>query len=157
MKFDFKNGKTYFESLTSPSFDELHCSTIVHMNHMEHMFQDLLFYGTKKVPKNHIQFFHSLPGACSDLHLKKIAWEEDTQVRRQQHTDIATTRPTRPRGPSCSGAVAVVQGTQGLLSRSENKLLLTIPTHKSRETPQLQYRAEYNVEELHSSDKVGSG
>ena len=43
MKFDFENGKTYFESIISPSFDELHCSTIVHMNHMEHMFQDLPF------------------------------------------------------------------------------------------------------------------
>ena len=58
MKFDFKNGKTYFESLISPSFDELHCSTIVHMNHMKHMFQDLPFYCTKKVPKNHKHFFH---------------------------------------------------------------------------------------------------
>ena len=58
MKFDLKNGKTYFESLISPLFDELHFSTIVHMNHMEHMFQDLPFYCTKKVPKNHNQFFH---------------------------------------------------------------------------------------------------
>ena len=58
MKFDFKNGKTYFESLISPSFDELNCSTIVHMNHMKHMFQDLPFYCTKKVPKNNNHFFH---------------------------------------------------------------------------------------------------
>ena len=58
MKFDLKNGKTYFESLISPSFDELHCSTIVHINPMEHMFQDLPFYCIKKVPKNHYQFFH---------------------------------------------------------------------------------------------------
>ena len=62
MKFDFKNGKTYFESLISPSFDELHCSTIVHMNHMEHMFQDLTFYCTKKVTKNHNHFFHFCHG-----------------------------------------------------------------------------------------------
>ena len=58
MEFDFKNGETYFESLISSSFDELHCSTIVYMNHMEDMFQDLPFYCTNKVPKNHNQFFH---------------------------------------------------------------------------------------------------
>ena len=58
MKFHLKNWKTYFESLISPSFNELHCSTIVHMNHMEHMFQDLPFYCTKKVPKNYNHFFH---------------------------------------------------------------------------------------------------
>ena len=58
MKFDLKNRKNYFESLISPSFDEVHCPTIVHMNHMEHMFQDLSFYCTKKVPKNHNHFFH---------------------------------------------------------------------------------------------------
>ena len=77
MKFDFKNGKIYFESLIPPSFDELHCSTMVHMNRMEHMFQDIPFYCTKKVPRNHNQFFslssrgwNSLPGACSDLDLR---------------------------------------------------------------------------------------
>ena len=58
MKFDLKNGKTYFESLISPSFDELLGSTIVYMNHMEHMFQDLPLHCTKKVPKNHNQFVH---------------------------------------------------------------------------------------------------
>ena len=57
MKFDFKNGKTYFESLISPSFDELHCSKIVHMNHMEHMFQDLPFLLHQEGPKNHNNFF----------------------------------------------------------------------------------------------------
>ena len=62
MKFDFKNEKTYFESLISPSFDELHCSTIVHMNHMEHMFQDLPFYCTKKDPKTHNHLFHFCHG-----------------------------------------------------------------------------------------------
>ena len=62
MKFDFKNGKTNFESLFSSSFDELHCSTIVHINHMKHMFQDLSFYCTKKVPKKHNQFFHFCRG-----------------------------------------------------------------------------------------------
>ena len=62
MKFDLKNGKNYFESLISLSFDELHCSKIVHMNHMEHMFQDLPFYCTKKVPKNHNHFFTFVTG-----------------------------------------------------------------------------------------------
>ena len=74
MKFDLKNGTTYFQSLISPSFDELHFSTIVHMNHMEHMFQDLPFYCTKKVPKNHNNFFHfrhgvELTSLLSWLHL----------------------------------------------------------------------------------------
>ena len=58
MKFDLKNGKTYFESVISPSFDELHCSTIVHMNHMKRLFQNLSFYCTKKVPKNRNNFFY---------------------------------------------------------------------------------------------------
>ena len=32
------------------------------MNQMEHMFQDLPFYCTKKVPKKHNQFFHLCHG-----------------------------------------------------------------------------------------------
>ena len=63
-----------FESLVSPSFDDLHCSTIVRENHMEPMFQNLSLYWTKKVPKNHNQLFsllswvwNSTHGACSDL------------------------------------------------------------------------------------------
>ena len=67
MKFDFKNGKTYFELLFSPSFEELHCSTIAHMNHMEHMFQDLSFYCTKKVPKNHNHFFQLRHGGGTNF------------------------------------------------------------------------------------------
>ena len=51
VQFDFKNGKTYFESLISPSFDVLHCSTIVHMNHMEHMFKNLPFLLLQEGPK----------------------------------------------------------------------------------------------------------
>ena len=65
MKFDFKSGKTYFESLISHSFDEVHCSTIVHTNHMEHMFQDLPFYCNEKFPKNHNHFFHFRHGVGS--------------------------------------------------------------------------------------------
>ena len=38
-----------FESLISNSFDELHCTPIVHMNHIEPMFQELLNQeGSKK-------------------------------------------------------------------------------------------------------------
>ena len=62
MKFEFKSGKIYFESLISPSFDELHFSTIVRMNHMEQIFQDLPFYCTKKVRKNHNNFLHFCHG-----------------------------------------------------------------------------------------------
>ena len=76
MKVDFKNGKNYFESLISPSIDELHCSTIVHMNHIEHMFKDLPFLLHQQGPKKPQYFFslssrgwNSLPGACSDLDL----------------------------------------------------------------------------------------
>ena len=73
MKIHLKDGKNYFESLISPSFDELHCSTIVHMNHMEPMFQDLPFFVHQEGPKKPQSFFssllsrgwNSLPGACS--------------------------------------------------------------------------------------------
>ena len=57
MKFDFKNGKTYYESLISPSFDELHCSTLVHMNHMKHMFHDLPLLLHQEGPKTPQSFF----------------------------------------------------------------------------------------------------
>ena len=42
--------KNYFESIIYLLFEELYCSTIVHMNHMEPMFQDLP------------NFFHFRPG-----------------------------------------------------------------------------------------------
>ena len=57
----------------SPSFDVLHSSSMVYMNHTELMFQDILLYWTKKVPENHNIFsllsqgWNTLPGACSDL------------------------------------------------------------------------------------------
>ena len=50
--------KTYFESVISPSFDELNCSPIVVMNRMETMFQDLPFCCTNKVLKDHNLLFH---------------------------------------------------------------------------------------------------
>ena len=57
MKIHLKNCKIYFELLISPSFDELHCSTIVHINHMEPMFQDLPFIAPRSSPKNLNKFF----------------------------------------------------------------------------------------------------
>ena len=41
-----------------PSFDEVYCSLIVYMNRMETIFQDLPFWCTKEVPKNHNKLFH---------------------------------------------------------------------------------------------------
>ena len=97
MKFDFKNGKTYFESLISPSFDELHCSTIVHMNHMKHMFQDLPFYCTKKVPKNHNQFFHLRQGGGTHFLVlaHTLIYMDRPRVGDVRLVDWYTGRPTR--------------------------------------------------------------
>ena len=58
MKFHLKKRKIIFETSFSPSFDVLHSSPIVYMDHTELIFQDLLLYGTKKVPENHNQFLH---------------------------------------------------------------------------------------------------
>ena len=61
--------------------DELHCSTIVLMNHMETVFQDLPFYCTKKVPKKPQYFFltffhrggtHILVLAQALIYIKKL-------------------------------------------------------------------------------------
>ena len=78
MEFHLKNGKIIFETFFSPSFDVLHSSPIVYMDHTERIFQDLLLYCTKKVAENHNQFFHfchgvkHTPGACSDLDIGHI-------------------------------------------------------------------------------------
>ena len=48
----------FFKTLISPSYDVLHSSPIVYMDHTEPIFQDLLLYCTKKVPKNHNQYIH---------------------------------------------------------------------------------------------------
>ena len=56
MKFYIKNRKIYFETLFSPSFIVLHSSLMVYMNHMKLIFQNLLLYCTKKVPKITIIF-----------------------------------------------------------------------------------------------------
>ena len=58
MKFHFKKRKINFETLFSPSFEVLHSSPIIYMDHTELFFQDLLLYCTKKVAKNHNQFVH---------------------------------------------------------------------------------------------------
>ena len=58
MKFHLKKRKIIFETLFSPSFDVLHSSPIVYMDHTELIFQDLLLYCTKKVSENQNQFFH---------------------------------------------------------------------------------------------------
>ena len=55
--FTKKKRKTDFETLFSHSFDMLPSSPMVYMNHTELMFQDLILYCTKKVPKNHNDFF----------------------------------------------------------------------------------------------------
>ena len=62
IKFHFKKRKIYFELLVCPSFDELHCSPIVHVDHMEPIFQDLPIDFTKKVQQNHSQFCHFCHG-----------------------------------------------------------------------------------------------
>ena len=58
MKFHLKKRENNFETLFSPSFDVLHSSSMVYMNHTELMFQDLLLYCTNNVPENHNHFFH---------------------------------------------------------------------------------------------------
>ena len=74
MNFHLKKREIQFETLCSPSFDVLHSSPMVYMDHTEIMFHDLLFYCAKKVPESHNHFFslssqgwNILSGACSDL------------------------------------------------------------------------------------------
>ena len=57
MKFHLKKRKLIFETLFSPSFNVLHSSPIVYMVHTEPIFKDLLLYCTRKVVKNHNQYF----------------------------------------------------------------------------------------------------
>ena len=58
IQFHVKKTKHNFETFFSPSFDVLHISLMVYMNHTESIFQDLLLYCNKKVPDNHNHFFH---------------------------------------------------------------------------------------------------
>ena len=75
MKIDFENGKTYFESLIPPSFDELlnNSSYEPHGTYVS----GFTFLLHQEGPKNHYNFFslssqewNSLPCACSDLDLQ---------------------------------------------------------------------------------------
>ena len=92
VKFDFWNGKTNFELLIFPSFDELHFSTKVHMNHMEDMFQDLSFYCTKKVTKKKIIFFTFVTGVELTSWCLLIPWcrgvKENNSLWFQPHASI---------------------------------------------------------------------
>ena len=45
----------------------MHCSPIVHMNHMKLIFQDLHFICKKKVPKNRNHFFSLLSPEINDV------------------------------------------------------------------------------------------
>ena len=79
-KFNFKKRKISFKSLISPSFDQLYCSPIVHINHIEPIFQGPPFYCTKKVPRN------PLPAVCSDLDLlisRQDSWLQDSGFRKR--------------------------------------------------------------------------
>ena len=78
MKFHLKKRKIILENLFSPSFDVLHSSPIVYMDHTELIFQDLLLIWTKKIAKKITIIFstfvtgwNTFPGACSDLDLQK--------------------------------------------------------------------------------------
>ena len=76
MKFDLKNGKTVFESLISPSFDEIHCLTKGSYEPHGTYVSGFTFLLYQEGPKKPQSFFsllsrgwNSLPGACSDLDL----------------------------------------------------------------------------------------
>ena len=56
IKFDLNNWKSYFQSVTSPSFDKLYCSQLVYMNRMETMIQDLPFFAPRRPKKITINF-----------------------------------------------------------------------------------------------------
>ena len=88
MKFHFKKRNIYFDILFSPSFDVLHSSPMVYMNHTELIFQDILLYCTKEVQENQNQFFFSLlsrgwntlPGSCTQA-LMHSFWLSEIKVR----------------------------------------------------------------------------
>ena len=82
--FTKKNREINFETLFSPSFNLLHSSPMVFVNHMEPIFQDLLLYCTKKVPENHNHFFHFRHGG--ETHFQVLA-------------QTLNYRKHRPRGP----------------------------------------------------------
>ena len=85
MKFHFKKMKFIYETLFSPSFDVLHSSPIVYMDHTELIIQDLLLYCAKKVQENHSQFFHFCHGG--ETHYLVLA---------QTLIDFSTNKPKCP-------------------------------------------------------------
>ena len=70
-EISLKKENFFFETLISPSFDVLHSSPIVYMDRTEPIFQDLLWYCTKKVQKNLNKFFHFRHG--DETHLLVLA------------------------------------------------------------------------------------
>ena len=58
MKFHLKNWKNYLEKISSRSFDEVHCSPFFFIIRLVFIFQDQIFYCTKKVSKNHNKFWY---------------------------------------------------------------------------------------------------
>ena len=76
MKFDLIFIFFFIESLLSCSFDEIHCSPIVYMNHMDPIVLDFAFLQQEdsKKPQSILsllsKFWKSFPCACSDLDLK---------------------------------------------------------------------------------------
>ena len=86
MKLHLKKRKIIFENFFSSSFDVLHSSPIVHMDHTELIILDLLLYCTKKVPENnfcHGQDPKDRPWPSGTLFLLLVvgfqAWHEDPQ------------------------------------------------------------------------------
>ena len=75
MTCHWKKRKINFPSVIFPPLHELHCSPIVHMNHMEPIFQDLPLYAPRRSQKPQSTFsllswgWNTLPGACSELDL----------------------------------------------------------------------------------------
>ena len=62
MKLHLESTQIYFELIISRSIDELHCSLIVHMNHIEPMFQDLPFFAPRRSQKTTINFVTFVTG-----------------------------------------------------------------------------------------------
>ena len=62
MKFPLKNWKNNLQKLISRLFDEVHFSPIFFIIRLVFIFQDKIFYCTKKFPKNLNQFWYFRQG-----------------------------------------------------------------------------------------------
>ena len=76
----------------SPSFDELHCPPIVHMNHMEPIYQGLPFLLHHEGSKNRqkmlalsSQGWNPLPGACLDPKEQQSSTRNTTITKNNHH------------------------------------------------------------------------